>query len=152
MKRARIAVLLAFALALPPPCSVRAQDVPDPRALALSPDLSFADPIDPNPGDGRIKRVVGWASLGVGVVEGTNVVLCARVEALRGSRSRRKCVTLAASLAALGFLIGIPLTVSGRRQRLAKKAWLKRHGLALLEHLSADADREGARLGWQLRF
>ncbi|MET0342677.1 MAG: hypothetical protein ABW252_16850 [Polyangiales bacterium] len=159
MTRVVLAVLLTFALLAPAraraqaraPVPVSADDGAA-RALALAPDLAFADPVDPNPGSGRGKRIAGWVGISVGVVESVNVALCHRFESMRGGRGQRACITLAATLATLGFVIGIPVAIAGQRQRARQKGWLKRHGLALLEQVEVDARRDAAGLGWQLRF
>lgn len=134
------------------PMAVRAQSSEAQGVSALPPDLAFADPVDPIPGSPRRKLIAGWVSLGVAALNIVQIPLCISVSEFDDARGERVCIATAATIAALGLSLGLPLTISGHRQRARRKAWLRRHHLAAVEPRPWLGPRGGGGLKLHLTF
>ena len=134
------------------PIAAGAQSPAVPGPSALPPDLAFADPVDPIPGSPRRKLVAGWVSLGVAALNIAQIPICTSVNEFDDARGKRACIATAATIAALGLSLGLPLTISGHRQRARRKAWLRRHHLASIEPRPWLGPQSGGGLKLSLTF
>jgi len=124
MNRHRVVSLVLLALACASSGPAYARDAePTSEPYALPPELAFADPSDPDPGSGAAKIVAGFIGLGVAASNAVQLPFCAIDQPFVPGRT---CVRIAASLAAVGLAVGVPLLVLGYRQRARRKAWLAR--------------------------
>lgn len=115
---------------------------------ALPPHLAFANSSDPNPGSGRIARLIGWIAAGVGLAGVAQAPLC-RMQEFTEPSQQRSCRNSSIVLGTVGFGLGLPLLIVGYRKRRAQRAWKERHGLGELAP-SLRVDRDSIVFG--LRF
>jgi hypothetical protein len=126
--------------------------------VAVLPALARATPTanwmlqhDAPPSSGIPQVVVGWAALGIGVLNLALIPVC--FADFYPDKGRDICKYGSIGLGAVGLAVGIPFLIMGYNQRARRADWeRKRNGFGLLENLHFAAHGGGWALGYRAEF